>query len=751
MMNMQRQFLILTLLVLVAACGSSSKSTTPATTGTGGTMPGGTTGTGGTGGTTGTGGTGGNGGPPPANYMPVTLSNFSLNDLSSTIPADDDITGRHRLTLNLTNHGNVETLTLSINGVAVHTWREADLSEGTQTRVFNITAANQTAIFAVSMTALNFALTIDQAQGNDVSTMQAVARTDPPASATSPISLVRALPAGNVMINPNDKLVTFSHIGFADARISLRGTCPDFSHTSIHKSLTDLAASSANGMQVDPTSNETADQLITHRITCNFAASSSYTFTADATRPGGTVLRATHSISTGTASTGSITVKRTSTLTRDETRNIATNYVGGLLGDGNDFSNLNLDDSTIDIVLENILYSTLGERWDNIFTTSMTPKNPAPPRATYGVRSESVSYSSTEPDGTPSNELTGLIAYPDTTTPSIDFLPRDKMIVLLHATGSTPSELDSGDAWYIMANLLAGRGYLVVVPDNYGRGGTMAEEETYLMAESVARNAYDLIRLALADSDYDAIYDGSDADNRKVALVGYSQGAHSAISLLQLLATQAPDIKVTEVWAGGGPHSLYSTTLGYARSLTNSCNLSEPDYAYCNYPESAERNSALTSYVVNRVLPGLITYTNTGFTLGQLVTTNNNMKSLTSGVAAGVLGNMAAAYDALKIQMQLDNFPQITATSAAGNFGDMNTTVYLYHSQYDRLVPYDNSIRLERALMGAVTVIFDKTKCNTTGEEGSYEEAASSLTDFTGHIHAACALSMLNDVMDALK
>ena len=740
---MQRQFLVLLLLSLIAACGGSSSnnnSPAPPATGTGGTMPGGT------------GGTGGNGGTPPANYMPVTLSNFSLNDLSSTIPADDDITGRHRLTLNLTNHGNVETLTLSINGVAVHTWREADLSEGTQTRVFNITAANQTAIFAVSMTALNFALTIDQAQGDDVSTMQAVARTDPPASATSPISLVQAVPAGNVMINPNDKLVTFSHIGFADARISLGSTdtCPDFSHTSIRKSLTGLAASSASSMQVDPTSNETADQLITHRITCNFAASSSYTFTADATRPSGTVLRATHSISTGTASTGSITVKRTSTLTRDETRNIATNYVGGLLGDGNDFSNLKLGQSTIDIVLENILYSTLGERWDNIFTTSMTPKNPAPPRATHGVRSESVSYSSTEPDGTPSNELTGLIAYPDTTAPSIDFLPRDKMIVLLHATGSTPSELDSGDAWYIMANLLAGRGYLVVVPDNYGRGGTVAEEETYLMAEPVARNAYDLIRLALADSDYDAIYDGSDADNRKVALVGYSQGAHSAISLLQLLATQAPDIKVTEVWAGGGPHSLYSTALGYARSLTGNCNMDEADYAYCNYPEAAERNSALTSYMTSRVLPALTAYTDTGFMLSRLVTTTNNMKALASGVAAGVLGS-TAAYDKLKIQMQLDNFPQITATSAAGNFGDMNTTVYLYHSQYDRLVPYDNSIRLERALMGAVTVNFDKDKCNTTGEEGSYEDAASSLTDFTGHIHAACALSMLNDVMDALK
>ena len=117
--------------------------------------------------------------------------------------------------------------------------------------------------------------------------------------------------------------------------------------------------------------------------------------------------------------------------------------------------------------------------------------NPAP---LYDVVSESVSYESQDPFGNPSADLKGLISYPVLGADN-NFTPRRQMILLSHATGSSPSELNPEDAWFIIANHLASRGYLVIAPDNYGNSPNSLEAEAYLLGFQTAINSLDLLRL----------------------------------------------------------------------------------------------------------------------------------------------------------------------------------------------------------------------------------------------------------------
>ena len=119
-------------------------------------------------------------------------------------------------------------------------------------------------------------------------------------------------------------------------------------------------------------------------------------------------------------------------------------------------------------------------------------------RAAHDVIAQRVAYGSRNPAGEPAT-LTGLVAFP-VIAADPGFRPRDRVVVLSHATGSTPSSLSEEDGWLVLATLIAGRGYLVIAPDNFGRGGSATDPvdgtrqpETYLMANRVAINTLDMV------------------------------------------------------------------------------------------------------------------------------------------------------------------------------------------------------------------------------------------------------------------
>ena len=189
--------------------------------------------------------------------------------------------------------------------------------------------------------------------------------------------------------------------------------------------------------------------------------------------------------------------------------------------------------------------------------------------ATWGTVSEAVSYDSRSPSGAAAT-LSGLVAMPDIAG-AADYTPPGRIVVLAHATGSTPSHLSRDDGWYVLANILAGRGYLVVAPDNWGRGHASGtdEPETYLMANRVAANGLDMVRAVLDDARYDVFHDAH--EGAEVAIIGYSQGAHTAVALWLAGAQVANEFAIRDVYAGGGPHDLYRTFRGTLERLDDRC------------------------------------------------------------------------------------------------------------------------------------------------------------------------------------
>ena len=521
---------------------------------------------------------------------------------------------------------------------------------------------------------------------------------EPPPEPTNPdpeptsLTLLDALPASGVNADPQQGQVFFAHLGHSDLEITLSGDCTNFSGTTLRRQLFDLAQSQF-------------DQLLDHRVNCDLTGNSTFTFTADGTRSNDAAFRAQHTISTTTASPGGLLPRESRDLPRSAIDNLFAGYVRGAL--------MGRFDLAGDV--ESALLDIAGDTWEHL----------TDPEALYDVRSERVSYLSSAPDGSPDMDLTGLIAYPVTaSTPT--FTARDKMLVLMHATGSTPSDQNPADAWFILANQFAARGYLVIAPDNYGRGGTGEAAETYLMANRTARNAHDLLAAVQESSSYDAIYDGN-----AVTIIGYSQGGHSAMALYQHLVSHDADLDIREVYAGGAPHDLYRTFYGILQFADGTCD----DNDYCRYVD----DETTVPFVTDRVLPAVTAYTDVGLELSELVAGERLSPSLVTGFLAN-----EAAYDPLKIILQLNSLTNLV--SASTNYADSSALVHLYHSEFDRLVPHANTQALDRLLRDVVNVDFHENRCNSGGYEAIFN-----LTDRVGVLHTLCGLSVLNDIFEDLR
>ena len=553
------------------------------------------------------------------------------------------------------------------------------------------------------------------------------------------LDVLDASPSSQVDINPmNFGGVNLVHLARSGATVTVTGDCPEFAHTTINRTVADLSSSDYNRLQ-------------SHWVRCDFAQNNIYTITARH-EVGGSTVTASQIISTGTGSAGTITARVTDSRTAAQVDTLFFDYFqndyGASLNSG-DLSLVFLDRDEFFTSIDAFIFELLQENWNNLVK----------PIPNYGVHNERVAYSSSAPDGAPAT-LSGLVSYPDISG-NMGFTPKDKMIVLLHGSGSTPSEpvmATVDDVWYTAANLIATQGYLVLTPDNYGRGLTEGPNnarnpETYLLANRTARNAYDLIKLVQADRKYNPYRNtvtGGTARRKDVTLVGYSQGGHTVMGLFQLLGTHDPDIPVQEVWAGGAPHDLYKSFKGVAEDL-------HPDSSKCvegnGYCQLVDMPTALR--FAKPLIEGLVKYADVGeLQTSQLLTTNSmgEVTAFASDLANGFLADQAR-YDKLKLTLQLNSFTNIQSAQAVFGAG---TTVHLFHSQHDRVVPYANTADLARVLKTAgLTVMLEEDRCNGRGEgeedEGAWDEVYESFNDRVGLVHAFCGLSMLDAVLIDLK
>jgi pimeloyl-ACP methyl ester carboxylesterase len=521
--------------------------------------------------------------------------------------------------------------------------------------------------------------------------------TDPDSEPTT-VVLVDSIPGPGVTnVEPEQLTSSFAHLGHSDLSLELSSDCSDFAGTTIRRDLFDLSVADF-------------DQLLDHKIKCSLEENTSYTITANGTRSNDAEFTSELFISTGVTNPSGLTVINEFNQPRDTVNDMFIGYIDGAF-----FEDLDLP-SGIESLVRGLVLEIAEANWGNLVD----------PDSLYDVTSQQVSYLSRHPDGSPSAELTAAITFPVIASAS-DFVTRDRAIILTHATGSTPGDLDNTDAWYILANLFASRGYLVIAPDNYGRGGTGSSPETYLMANRTALNTLDLVNQVLEDTAYDDVYNGSD-----LAIIGYSQGGHSAVGLHLLLETQGPEnLSIRETYSGGAPHNLYQTVRGVMQHLDGSCD----DGADCRYVDE----DTTVPFATDRIFPGFLSYTNTGLLLEDVVTGEEiNPEFVTAFLAND------PELDNFKAMLQLSSFAQIV--SAGDNFSSSNALVHLYHSQFDRLVPFANTSELAAVLEPAVTVDFHENRCNSDGYEAIFN-----LTDKVGVLHTLCGLSVLDDALADFK
>ncbi len=521
--------------------------------------------------------------------------------------------------------------------------------------------------------------------------------TNPDSNPTS-LALLDSVPGPGVTnIAPGQLTSSFAHLGHSDLDIELSSDCSGFAGTTIRRNLFDLSIADFN-------------QILDHRVECNPGENTVYTVAAKGTRSNDAPFIAELLLSTGVTNPAGLTVINQFDLPRDTVNNMFLGYIDNSL-----FEDMDLPSSVESLILRLVL-KIAEANWENLLD----------PDALYDVTSQRVSYLSRHPDGSPTAELTAAITFPVIGSAS-GFVARDRVIILTHATGSTPGDLDNTDAWYILANMFASRGYLVVAPDNYGRGGTAEMPETYLMANRTALNALDLVSQVLADPAYNDVYNGAD-----LAIIGYSQGGHSAVGLGLTLETQGPEnLAVREIYSGGAPHNLYQTVRGVMKYLDESCD----DGTYCRYVDE----DTTVPFATERIFPGFLSYTDTGLSLDDAVTGQNINPEFVTAFLAN-----EPELDAFKAILQLSSFTQIV--SAEDNWNGSNALIHLYHSQFDRLVPFANTAELAATFEPAVSVDFHESRCNSDGYEAIFN-----LTDKVGVIHTLCGLSVLNAAFSDFK
>ncbi len=494
---------------------------------------------------------------------------------------------------------------------------------------------------------------------------------------------------------PNQRNFYLAHLSKPESKVAYSGDCQNLSGKDLVKATKDLA-------EIEYTT------IIEHHLQCDFEEKSSYTTNATITVADNEQFSTSLAFSTGNKEDESVTVLDNKTLPPAEINNLVEgNLTKAIEGMGK-------LPSLVKKALEALIYKVANDNWKNL-----TQAN-----ARYPVISEKVSYLSVKPDGTPDTNLTGLVTRPDLGNVT-DFTPRDRVIVLTHATGGNPGSLALDDTWFIVANILSSHGYLVVAADNYGRVGTSKAQEPYLIANATAYNSYDLLKSVVGVPRYDKFRTNGD-----VTVVGYSQGGHTAVALWQLMSLhRSKAFNLREVYAGGGPYNLYETFRGVIQFIDNSCKGS-----YCKYVTQV----GTVPFLTKQILPAILTYSDTGLSADDLYTD----KTIKTSFARDFLAN-EITYDRLKALLQVNSFTNIINPEVLAN---KETSIHLYHSKYDRLVPHNNATDLVSALSPAISISYNERRCNN-----SHYEQMHDLLKTVGILHAVCGFSTLDDVIGKLR
>ena len=518
-----------------------------------------------------------------------------------------------------------------------------------------------------------------------------------PPPAPDPISLLDSIPASGTNVSASVGEFNIAHLGASEWQYEYAGDCAP-TGISVRRQLVDLSDENSYSEVVD------------HNLMCALESGREYELRVDTTAGDETAHRASLAFtSESTSDSQGVNALELQERSEGAVGRLYERYV-------RDAALEEFDTAVLGAVGASIVAQLAKAKWDELGTG----------RTRFGTFSERVSYPSRKPDGTAAM-LSGLIVRPRIFDEA-NFVRGGRVVVLSHSTGSHPSNLDIADAWFMLGNLLAGRGYLVLAPDNWGNGETAAEDapETYMQASRVANASLDMIEMVLKEDRFQAFVDP--AQTTDLAVIGYSQGGHSGMALWLAHALKERGTKIREVYIGAGPYDLHRTLRGGLLRLANRCEHSE----WCDMDEKA-----LLYYIDRWTMPGYLKYLDTGLTSADILDDGRFADSFVTGYL-----DLDAKFDTLKALLQLNSFTNLT--DLTGTVQATETFFHLFHAREDRVVPRQNSVDLSNTLMSAFSVALHSGECN-----GSLFDQLSNLE--TGAVHSVCALEMFNRVMKDLQ
>ena len=512
----------------------------------------------------------------------------------------------------------------------------------------------------------------------------------------TPMRLIDAVPATGVDVDPATKQLGLAHLDRANSTFGYAGSCKP-GGIAIRRRLTDLSAG-APAHAVD------------HYLSCDLVAAARQQVTVDALGADGSYRQGELSFATGNEQGGlSLLVRDSFFVPRSTVEELFDIYIAAALLS-------EIEDATLQLLAGVLIDRLARNTWREL-------RDPEPQ---YDVLTQRVSYASRDPWGRRSTMLTGLIAAPALGDAS-SFERRERVLVLSHATGSTPSDMEFSDAWYVLAIMFASRGYLVMAPDNWGRGELRDANlpETYLLANRTANNSLDMLRTVLAHDDYGAFHDRGAAQT-DLALIGYSQGGHGAMALWLAIEAHGRGLRVRELHSGAAPHNLYQTFRGALQHLAGRCD----DSPYCRRVD----RRVILPYAVGRIVPAVLAYIPGDLTQAELVQGDE----LHPDFIAGMLAD-DARYDGLKTTLQRSGFTNLVDPASVISSA---TAIHLYHSPWDRLVPQQNTRELAALLAPDFNVTFHDRECSSEGYEAIF-----GLVTVAGPLHAVCGMEVLDEVL----
>lgn len=269
------------------------------------------------------------------------------------------------------------------------------------------------------------------------------------------------------------------------------------------------------------------------------------------------------------------------------------------------------------------------------------------------------------------------------------------------SNSEAPSECDMPEA------VLRDKGYALIMPDYLGYGITKDLRHPYLHCTLAAQNTVDLYLAAAAFLDKLS----RTPENDSLIIVGYSQGAQTAVATLRLLETAYPQVPVKQCFAGSGPYDVARTydvcmaTNNAGLNFTIPLLIMGTSWAY---DLNLDPYYFMHTKTVHRADKYLFTkdYTATDVVLlGRMGLSTKVSRYMTKKGMDKSLPQTAVLYDGLL----RSSIVHVSETDTI--FGDWvpKTPLFLLHSEQDKAVPFENSLSLRLMLetKGAQNVEYD--------------------------------------------